>query len=109
LFSHHWPALQNYQVDWEALLQQSPADFISSLSSWLLPAEALMAPGQSTPVVPEGGALIANGVDAPSAESEEPAAVGEQGASPGAEAESQAVSSPTAAASQGTKVMDRMN
>ena len=31
-------------MDWEALLQHSPADFIASLSSWLLPGEALATP-----------------------------------------------------------------
>lgn len=95
-------------MDWEALLQQSPADFIASLSSWLLPAEALVAPSKS-PMVPEGGAPIANETDAPSVASEEPTTAGEQGASPGAEAESQDVSSPPTAASQGTKVTNRMN
>lgn len=36
--------MQDYQIDWEALLQQSPAEFIESLSSWLLPVEALAKP-----------------------------------------------------------------
>ena len=38
-------------MDWEALLQQSPAQFITSLSSWLLPPEALAQPGAGQPGV----------------------------------------------------------
>lgn len=47
---------QDYQVDWEALLQQSPAQFIASLSSWLLPAEALAKPKEAAEVAAESGA-----------------------------------------------------
>ena len=44
---------QDYQVDWEALLQQSPAQFIASLSSWLLPAEALAKPKEAAEAAAE--------------------------------------------------------
>lgn len=32
--------LQDYQIDWEALLCQHPPDFIASVSSWLYPPAA---------------------------------------------------------------------
>lgn len=32
--------VQDYQVDWEAILQRTPEEFIASLSSWFLPEEA---------------------------------------------------------------------
>ena len=44
---------QDYQVDWEALLQQSPAQFIASLSSWLLPGEALAKPREAAAAAAE--------------------------------------------------------
>lgn len=84
-------------MDWEALLQQSPADFISSLSSWLLPAEALAAPEQPTPPP-----AAADGGDAPSAQKKATAAEDPPAVAP--RAEGQAGSS-TPEASQGTKVM----
>ena len=32
--------MQNYQVDWEAILSRSPMPFIQSVSPWLLPPAA---------------------------------------------------------------------
>ena len=41
--------LQNYQVDWEAILARSPEPFIQSVSPWLYPPAARETPLQSSP------------------------------------------------------------
>lgn len=42
------PILQNYQVDWEAILARSPTPFIQSVSPWLYPPAAKEAPHAPT-------------------------------------------------------------
>ena len=37
---HSSHGLQDYQLDWEAILCQDPADFVREVSRWLYPAEA---------------------------------------------------------------------
>lgn len=46
------PAAQSYQTDWEAILSTSPADFITSVSAWMLPPEWAGAEGPPPPVRP---------------------------------------------------------
>ena len=43
------PLLQNYQVDWEAILARSPEPFVQSVSPWLYPPAARETPLQSSP------------------------------------------------------------
>ncbi len=34
------PPMQDYQVDWEAILESSPDNFVSAVGSWLYPQAA---------------------------------------------------------------------
>lgn len=53
--------MQDYQVDWEAILESSPERFVSAISSWLYPAAARGQPSNpaTTSQYPDPEALPA--------------------------------------------------
>lgn len=51
-------------MDWEAILQRSPAEFITSLSKWMLPTQSLAA-GRAEVVSSDSTAEAPNQVEMP--------------------------------------------